>query len=285
MRTPLYLVVGFLGLLGCSGSDDESSDQTEDAVVEADPAASAPRTGTFKATLDGRVFAAHVPTTYTGETPVPLVVHFHGWRSVANVGNEIAAVWKPTAEANGFIAIAPEGASCPELNPSGTPFLCFKNGVDDAFVAKLIERMAGRYNIDMNRIYLSGHSGGSFYVQGFGLRHPEAFAAAVEFSGGCIKNSDNYGNSCSVYERVLAAESEKIPFFLVHNPPDQVVQQKMSKDLFAVLTAAGNPVKTHFDPYNGGTKGHSIDPTLVPEVWQWLKGFSRPVPAPAKTAQ
>jgi poly(3-hydroxybutyrate) depolymerase len=230
-----------------------------------------------------RNYAVYVPTGYTGDTAVPLVLHFHGWRPApAGVLNEVSYVWKPTAEASTFIAVAPEGAPCPELNPGGDPYLCFDEISDDAWIQSLIDTLKSRYNVDLDRVYLSGHSGGSFFTQGYGLLHSTQFAAAAVFSGGCISASDQYGNSCSVYDGEAKKAPRKIPYFLVHNPKDQVVPQSYSIAMKGVFDKEGFPTNSHFDPYNGGSNGHSIDNTLVPGVWEWLRAAHHPSMPPAQ---
>lgn len=244
-------------------------------------------TGLFEETLDdggsARLYAINVPDDYSGEVGVPLVLHFHGWRpGPADVKDEIQYLWKPSATANGFITVAPEGGECPELNPNGTPFLCFREQRDDAWLKKLIADIESKYNIDRDRIYLSGHSGGGFFVQGYALLNANKFHAAVTFASGCISSSDQYGNSCSVYRDLAADVTRKIPFFIAHHPDDKVVSSRYSESMRDVLTGAGFPVQTRFGNYSSGSNGHSIDPKIVPEVWTWLStsddAFVAPTP-------
>ena len=222
-----------------------------------------------------RIFAVHVPSSYSEPRGVPLLLHFHGWRPLpAGVEDEIGYVWSKTADSNGFIAVAPEGLPCPELNPSD-PYGCFKEAVDGPFVLALTGYLGERYNIDLTRVYLSGHSGGSFFVQGHGLGEAMRYAAAAEFSGGCIGSSSDYGNSCSVYDAIAKAAKRKLPMFVTHNPVDQIVPVQYSADLLKLLKANGHPTQA-IDHYDGGKTGHSIDPTTTPVVWKWLAGFVRP---------
>jgi poly(3-hydroxybutyrate) depolymerase len=256
-------------------ADGQSAEPDPEACPHNYSGGSGGKTGTTTATLpfEGkpRNYAVHVPTGYTGEAGVPLVLHFHGWRPApAGVKDEVTYVWKPTAEKQNFIAVAPEGAPCPELNPSD-PFLCFEETRDDAWVQSLIDTIKGQYNIDLDRVFLSGHSGGSFFVQGYGLLHPTQFRAATTFSGGCIADSDKYGNSCSVYDKLAKKAARKLPYYLVHNPDDQVVPQDYSVAMKKVWVTNGFPANSYFKKYNGGSTGHSIDGTLVPGVWEWLR--------------
>ena len=222
-----------------------------------------------------RLIAVHVPPTYTGASGVPLIVHFHGWRPLpAGVTAEIKFIWASVADQNGFIAVAPEGLPCPELDPGGPPYGCFEATTDRPFVEQLISDLGAKYNIDLDRVYLSGHSGGSFFDQELAIADSDRYAAAVEISGGCISDSNAYGNSCSVYDTLSQKAARKIPMFLMHNVDDQVVPNEYSMDLFGLLSDDGHPVSGILDQsYDGGDTGHSVDPTLIPQVWSWISNY------------
>ena len=218
-----------------------------------------------------RTYALHVPAAYDGKRPVPLLLHFHGWRPPPlGVSDELKYVWGPTCESAPLIAA--EGLPCPELDPQ-TPYGCFRESRDAPFVAALIQKLGQMYNLDPDRVFLSGHSGGAFFVEEHALRHSDTYVAAVAFAGGCIGSSDTYGNSCSVYKALSSAATRKIPFFVAHNAKDQVVPVTYSASLLKLLEEGGHPTKATSD-YDGGSTGHSIDASIVPPIWTWLAGFT-----------
>jgi poly(3-hydroxybutyrate) depolymerase len=222
-------------------------------------------------------FAVHTPPGYDGSQGVPLVLHFHGWRPLpAGVDDEVKYVWAPTADKNNFIAVAPEGLECPELNPGGPAYACFEEERDGTFLDDLLKFLGANYNLDLDRLYLSGHSGGGFFTQGYALDNPKRFAAAAIFEGGCISQDDSYGNSCAVYQKVMKTPERKIPFYDIHYPKDQVVQVAMGTAFMSLLKQNAYPYSTlpNYDHHNGGSTGHSIDPTEVPGVWAYLSKFS-----------
>jgi poly(3-hydroxybutyrate) depolymerase len=264
------------------GSAKEASPPPQDGPILPDSAArkwtlgkgGKPGATTQELEVSGKkhIFAVHVPPSYDERQAVPLLLHFHGWRPApAGIEDEIKYVWAPTANTNNFIAVAPEGLPCPDLSN----YACFEETRDGPFVNALVDYLGQNYNIDLSRLYLSGHSGGSFFVQGYGLANAERYAAAAEFSGGCIKASDQYGNSCSVYDSISKAAKRKLPLFAIHNPNDQVVPVSYSAELLKILKANGHPTNA-IDKYNGGSSGHSIDPSVVPDVWTWISGFTLP---------
>lgn len=287
----ITLILALLPLLACSASEDKGPQAPDGAVGQADrgPPDLAPDSGPAgtggsgglpghtmqELTHDGtkRAFAVHVPPKYDGKTPVPLLLHFHGWRPPPiGVSDELKYVWGPSSDAQTFIAVAPEGRPCPELNAQN-PSYCFRQTEDGVYVAALIEHLGKLYNLRLDRLFLSGHSGGAFFVQGHGLSHSTTYVAVTTFSGGCIASSDQYGNSCSVYKQLAATAPRKIPFFVVHHPDDQVVPVSYSAELLKVLKAAGNPTSSE-SSYNPGSSGHSIDSSIVPKIWSWVDGFS-----------
>lgn len=290
------LLVSGLALDGCSveeqtpddggpgqPSDTAAGDQTTSADRTRPDAPASKGTGgtggkpghTMQSmTHDGQkhIFAVHVPRSYNESKPVPLLLHFHGWRPLpAGVSEELDYLWAPSTEAEGFIAVAPEGLPCPELNESD-PYGCFRETRDGPFVKALVEHLGKLYDLDLDRLFLSGHSGGAYFVQGHALSHSSTYVAAVTFSGGCISSSDKYGNSCSVYKQLSAQAERKIPFFIAHHPSDQVVPVGYSADLIKVLKAHKHPIKTKSD-YDAGKYGHSIDAKIVPDIWTWLASF------------
>jgi poly(3-hydroxybutyrate) depolymerase len=221
-----------------------------------------------------RIFAVHTPPSYAESKGVPLLLHFHGFRNLpAGVQNELKYVWKGATDASGFIAVAPEGLPCPELN-MGSNVGCFQEARDGQFVAGLISHLGSLYNIDAKHIYLSGHSGGSYFVQTHGLSNFTVYAGAVEFSGGCVYHQ-GYMNDCSKYDQLSQGASRKLPLFVAHNTTDSVVPASESLALLQILQTNGHPTQ-HLDTYDGGSSGHSIDASVVPQVWTWLSGFALP---------
>ncbi|MCC6749392.1 MAG: hypothetical protein IT371_17135 [Deltaproteobacteria bacterium] len=231
------------------------------------------KTGSYEFNMDfggnKRLIAVYVPSGYSEKKGVPLILHFHGWRPPpAEVLDEIKYVWGPVADAKGFIAVAPEGLPCPELNPK-EPYACFREESEGPFLKALVESLGKQYNLDLQRIYLSGHSGGGYFVQGMGLMESTLYAAVMVWSGGCISAKDIYGNSCSEYDKLAKVAKRKIPFSVAHNGQDQIVPVQYGADMLQVLQKYGHTT-TAFDMVNGGKYGHSIDPDYPVKAWEWV---------------
>ncbi len=130
-----------------------------------------------------------VPSSYTGDAEVPLIVLLHGY---SFTGARFDAYMKISAlaDAYGFILVAPDGTpSSGERNPrfwNASTACCNFEGkeVDDsAYIAGLIDKVKGQYRIDDKRVYLIGHSNGGFMSYRMAHDHSDTIAALVSLAG------------------------------------------------------------------------------------------------------
>jgi polyhydroxybutyrate depolymerase len=136
--------------------------------------------------VDGRMrrFYVHVPASYDGTAPVPLVLDFHGYTS--NAGQQIALSGMNTkADEEGFIAIHGEGIGGLQSWNGG---LCCgeasSSSADDVALARaMIDEVAGRACIDRSRVYATGMSNGGFMSHRLGCEAADAFAAIAPVAG------------------------------------------------------------------------------------------------------
>lgn len=125
-----------------------------------------------------RTFVAYVPTTYTGDDPLPVIVGLHGR---TDTGSGFAAITDFTriAEQEGFIAIFPDGLNNQWSYLSGIMSGALYNQPDDvAFLNALVDDLALDLNIDLSRVYLTGFSNGGFMTYRMACNpEPNRFAA------------------------------------------------------------------------------------------------------------
>jgi poly(hydroxyalkanoate) depolymerase family esterase len=107
-----------------------------------------------------RKYNLYVPNSYPTNKRVPLVLRFHGLGG--NGGGEINSGYKSIADSEGFILVAPTGASGPAGNAWNVGPCCTsdKNVDDVAFVRAIIKEVKKVANIDDKRIYATGFSMG-----------------------------------------------------------------------------------------------------------------------------
>lgn len=135
-----------------------------------------------------------VPTGYDETKPAPLIVLIHGY---TGSGQQQESYFKLSqlADEYGFFFIAPDGTveKAGEKHRfwnAGTLCCNFQGStVDDVtYLKRLIDAVGGKYNIDPDRIYMSGHSNGGFMVHRMAYEFPETIAAIVALNGSAPMN-------------------------------------------------------------------------------------------------
>lgn len=204
--------VGFLFAVAlvasCSSSDDAASDTTEpasvstavsttgavastapttapSAAVTTEPVATEPSTSGPDPLL-GRPFDVIVPSTYTADTAMPLVILLHGFGASGAIQNAYFQL-EPLAESRGFLYVYPDGT----INVidrqfwNATDACCgFGSPIDDvAYLTSLVADVQSKYNVDPKRIYFVGHSNGGFMSYRMACDRADMVAAIVSLAG------------------------------------------------------------------------------------------------------
>lgn len=130
-----------------------------------------------------RTYYVHVPATYA-HSPTPVVLNFHGFGGSALQQQQMTRM-NAAADANGFIAIHPDGtgptkawnagACCPPNNPVT---------VDDvAFTTAMIDEVSSRICVNRKRVYATGFSNGAFMAYRLACELSNRIAAIVPVAG------------------------------------------------------------------------------------------------------
>ncbi|MEX0750934.1 MAG: PHB depolymerase family esterase [Dehalococcoidia bacterium] len=192
----LALLATIVTLAACTG-DDDSLDVTGAPTASDTPAtpasnptgvtpsASSPgcRTSADPALGDSdhvmqsgglqRTYVLHLPPTYDGATPLPLILNLHGFGSN---GRQQAAYsrFPVLADSEGFIVVSPDGAGSPQqwnIRRDG-------NLPDDvAFVRALLDELESELCVDGERLFVAGMSNGAAFAQQLACAMPGRFAA------------------------------------------------------------------------------------------------------------
>ena len=129
----------------------------------------------------------HVPASYDGSTPTPLVILLHGYM---NNSAEVEA-WMQFAglvDEFEFLYLYPTGTSDFLGNPfwNATDACCdlFGSGVDDAgYLRDVITEVQASYNVDPNSIHFAGHSNGGFMSYRMACDFADIVASIMSLSG------------------------------------------------------------------------------------------------------
>lgn len=128
---------------------------------------------------------------------------------------------------------------------------------DTLAVYELLQQIIKKYNVDANRIYLTGLSMGGWGTWKLALEHPETFAAVVPV--------------CAPADRRMVFEASKlkdIPVKIYHGALDDVVLPEQSINMFQALKKCNANAELIIFPNDNH---NSWDSTYSnPEFYKWL---------------
>ena len=147
----------------------------------------------YSVTVSGRrrVVIVHVPAGYTGSAKVALVLNLHGSQSTARAQEKFSGM-DATADADGFIVAYPQAlirdGTGNDWNVPGVPLIDGSRPPasapsDVTFLTSLVADLAGRYCIDLRRVYATGMSGGGRMASQLGCDASGTFAAIAPVAG------------------------------------------------------------------------------------------------------
>lgn len=139
-----------------------------------------------------RNYVLHVPEVYAGSEPVPLIVDFHGIGESGR-SQRTLSTYPDVTDPEGVIIAFPDGMNGP-LGRAWDFGPCCLSDVDDfAFARSLVNDVAAKACIDLDRVYAVGVLTGGGMVQHlaceaadvFAAVAPEAFDLLEETASGC----------------------------------------------------------------------------------------------------
>ena len=151
-----------------------------------------PGAGTVSGSLNyqgrSRAYLVHVPPSYDGSRPLPLVLILHGGMGNA-AGTEKLTGLSAKADKEGFIAVYPNGTGLLgdrilTWNVGWGYGYALRNNVNDVgFLKALVANLENRYSIDRNRVYATGISNGAMMSYRLASEASDVFAAVAPVSG------------------------------------------------------------------------------------------------------
>ncbi|MBM7661747.1 polyhydroxybutyrate depolymerase [Bacillus mesophilus] len=156
-----------------------------------------------------RSFDYYVPSSYTGDEEVPLMLSFHGSGS-SSTGQQLLSSYITVAEKEGFIVVFPDstvigtdgnilapGTYSDAYNPNtelvrrwniDSPAVNLAmqklSTIDDVgFTEALIDHFVANFNIDESRVYATGMSWGGFFTNHLGVHLNDRIAGIGAVTG------------------------------------------------------------------------------------------------------
>jgi len=251
-----------------------------------------PESNTFYASFEfggrTRTYMIHIPPSYDGSNPTPLVISLHGYGGNARSSEEVTG-FTEKSDKESFIAVYPEGIG----QSWNGPYCCgeaYSSNVDDVgFIRELINRLEQEYNIDPDRIYVAGFSNGAIMAYHLAAELSDKIAAIAPVAGsiggkfngnaplqkiaeplnpvsvvifhGTNDTSIYYYGGLSSNGLFSLSVAESTSFWVNHDGCAKTPQTEISPD--------GNTVK---DVYSGGKNGTEV-------VLYTLVGFGHNWPA------
>ena len=115
--------------------------------------------GSMTSSGEKRHYLVHVPDTYDGSQPVPLVLSLHGAGGRPAQQRDLSG-WNRLADVHGFIVIYPAGVEALGFTRAWRAFEGRGLDRDVQFFDDLLDEANRSFNIDPNRIYVNGLSNG-----------------------------------------------------------------------------------------------------------------------------
>ncbi|HEV7491059.1 MAG TPA: prolyl oligopeptidase family serine peptidase [Rhodanobacteraceae bacterium] len=202
-----------------------------------------------------------VPSGYDGSQAYPLILFLHG---AGERGSDNEAQLNNNANGamrlldDGNLALQPIFMIAPQCPTDG-----WWSGATLTSAIGIVDQISTSYNIDPDRVYVTGLSMGGMGTWSAVTAEPDRFAAAVPMSGNGDTNPAD----------TVAA----IPFWFFHAADDGTVDVSGSDNLVAALRdAGGDVVYTRYD-----TGGHGIWPVAYthPLLFAWIVSQQRGAPS------
>jgi phospholipase/carboxylesterase len=193
-------------------------------------------------------FSLYVPEYYTPDRAWPLVMALHGG---SGNGRGFLWSWLRDARSHGAILVAPTA--------TGGTWALMGEDTDSPNLARILDSVRSRWNIDPTKLLLTGMSdGGTFcYVAGLESISPFTHLAPV----------------AATFHPLMAeiADAERLrglPVFLVHGRLDWMFPVQVARQTQQLLSAAGAEVTyRELDDLS-----HSYPREINPAILSWLRG-------------
>ena len=206
--------------------------------------------------LEGQTYryAVFVPERYAPQKSWPAMLYLHGMGECGDDGR-----FHTTVGLGRAIRDHPDRFGCIVILPQCRVGLRWEGPMESLALAALGAAQSD-YNIDRNRIALTGLSLGGFGTWSIGARYADRFCALVPICGG--------GDPAD------AETLARVPVWCFHGEADPVVAVERSREMVEAVRAAGGNVR--YTEFAGVTHNSWDSAYGNPDVIAWMLAQRRP---------
>lgn len=200
------------------------------------------RTYHFEDTDEDLPYCLFASSKVSPGTPAPLIVSLHGLGAGPEIMCNTTAV--DLAEEGGYVLVSPMGYNVGGWY--GSPVISFggrggRGGEEPENLAELSEKdvmnvlamVREEFNIDDDRIYLTGHSMGGAGTYFLASKHNDLWAAVAPVAPASFMMNENRA------EVLQGIADGGIPIMVVHGDTDEVVPVQNTRDWVATMEEIG----------------------------------------------
>lgn len=168
-----------------------------------------------------RHFIVHVPMSYNGDEPVPVVFIFHGTNGQGHT-MWLNSKWQELCEAENFITVYPSSwkyvLSADGTKPEKWNFSHLFEIVEDpsqlkddvGFIDKVLDLVIASFNVNEKKVYATGFSNGGSFVHTRILPEMNHRFAAIGCNAGLIKHEYNISGNLLPTVTMIGTKDGKI---------------------------------------------------------------------------
>lgn len=173
---------------------------------------------------------ASLPSEYSPDKSFPLIIALHS--ETGSPQQEIEGFWGGTEERTGqsqrrgYVVIAPEYV------PKANAGKGYDYGPEaHQTVLQSLRDALLRFNVDANRVFLSGHGMGGEAAWDLGLSHPHLFAGVIPINGAIDR-----------YSRIYLENARGLPLYMISGQLDSDLWQRNAKELPRLMQMGGDVI-------------------------------------------
>jgi predicted esterase len=199
--------------------------------------------GIHQQNIDSFQYSIYTPEGYNLNKKSPMILLLHG---AGDTGENFINVWTKLLPKNEeYIIVAP------------TYHGYWWTNEGEKFVLKVIENVISIYNIDIDRIFLSGFSNGAIGAYHLGTKYPNLFAGIIPISGLPLN-------------RELLKNLSNLPILILHGTKDSLMSVNDARKIVEMLKGMKYDVT-----YHEHELGHRPPKDFKQIILNWCKDKKR----------